>query len=104
MPNDLLVFQSWEGFTILEVCMNEVEEEDEEEQKEEGLQAMDTCSSTDPPSPLSSSSSLSPPSSPRLATPLPNRTGVAIRKRGVRCMECPSCLRKDDCGKCQNCK
>lgn len=27
-----------------------------------------------------------------------------IRKRGVRCMECPACLRKDDCGQCEMCK
>lgn len=27
-----------------------------------------------------------------------------IRKRGVRCMECPACMRKDDCGRCEMCK
>lgn len=27
-----------------------------------------------------------------------------IRKRGVRCMECPACMRKDDCGQCEMCK
>ena len=27
-----------------------------------------------------------------------------LRKRGVRCMECPACLRADDCGKCSNCR
>ena len=27
-----------------------------------------------------------------------------LRKRGVRCMECPACLRKDDCGKCEMCR
>lgn len=27
-----------------------------------------------------------------------------LRKRGVRCMECPACLRKDDCGQCEMCK
>jgi hypothetical protein len=27
-----------------------------------------------------------------------------LRKRGVRCMECPACLRKDDCAKCEYCR
>ncbi len=27
-----------------------------------------------------------------------------LRKRGVRCMECSACLRKDDCAKCEMCK
>lgn len=27
-----------------------------------------------------------------------------LRKRGVRCMECPACQRKDDCGKCEMCR
>lgn len=27
-----------------------------------------------------------------------------LRKRGVRCMECPACLRKEDCGQCEMCK
>ena len=26
------------------------------------------------------------------------------RKRGVRCMECPACLRTEDCGSCVFCK
>ena len=27
-----------------------------------------------------------------------------LRKRGVRCMECPACFRKDDCGECEMCR
>ena len=27
-----------------------------------------------------------------------------LRKRGVRCMECPACMRKDDCGQCEMCR
>lgn len=27
-----------------------------------------------------------------------------IRKRGVRCMDCPACLRKEDCRKCEMCR
>ena len=26
-----------------------------------------------------------------------------LRKRGVRCMECPACLQMEDCGKCEMC-
>ena len=52
-----------------------------------------------PDSPLSRSSSAS---SPR---PLPaQKSGVPLRKRGTRCMECEACMRLNDCGKCANCK
>ena len=29
---------------------------------------------------------------------------VPLRKRGVRCMECVACLRKEDCGQCEMCR
>ena len=35
-------------------------------------------------------------------SPLPN--GQPARKRRVRCMECPACLRSEDCGSCVFCK
>ena len=35
--------------------------------------------------------------------PLRTKAGN-LRKRGVRCMECPACLRQDDCGRCEFCK
>ena len=30
--------------------------------------------------------------------------GQPLRKRGVRCMECPACLRMEDCGECVFCR
>ena len=30
--------------------------------------------------------------------------GQPLRKRGVRCMDCPACLRTEDCGTCVFCK
>ena len=62
-----------------------------------------TSSSSSPPSPSSSSSSSSSPSSPPAPLHRPPFSGQ-LRKRGVRCMQCPACLCKDDCGKCVNCK
>ena len=34
----------------------------------------------------------------------PSSGGQPPRKRGVRCMECPACLRIDDCSTCVFCK
>ena len=31
-------------------------------------------------------------------------TNSSSKKRRVRCMECPACLRLEDCGVCSNCK
>ncbi len=46
-------------------------------------------------------------SRPKIAPrPLPGEDSSdgPLRKRGVRCMECPACLRKEDCGKCEMCR
>lgn len=58
--------------------------------------SMETGHTSRPESPLSFASSCS--------SPLPARTGVNLRKRGTRCMECEACMRLDDCGKCTNCR
>ena len=56
------------------------------------------------PVPSLTSSSSSVPSS-RSSSPAVQLTlSGQLRKRRVRCMKCPSCLRQDDCGKCANCK
>lgn len=55
----------------------------------------------DVPSPLSSFSHDTP--SPQSHAPTPRGSGNPLRKRGVRCMQCKGCLRKDDCGHCMNC-
>ena len=34
----------------------------------------------------------------------PAGSGGQLRKRGVRCMECPACLRVEDCGTCVFCR
>ena len=44
------------------------------------------------------------PKVPKRPVPLLSEMESPLRKRGVRCMECPACLRADDCGKCSNCK
>ena len=44
------------------------------------------------------------PKVPKRPAPLLSEIESPLRKRGVRCMDCPACLRADDCGKCSNCK
>ena len=93
------VLENWEGFSLLEIGIKEEEDDNTEEEE-----LMETTASADTPSPLTSSSSDTPPHSPSVPSPsVPTRTGVPVRKRGVRCMQCRACLRKDDCGKCANC-
>lgn len=43
------------------------------------------------------------PKAPKPFDPSPSSDSPA-KKRRVRCMECPACLRLDDCGVCSNCR
>lgn len=60
--------------------------------------------STPSPSPPSQEEEYSPVKPVETVRKPPRTKAGTIRKRGVRCMECPACLRQDDCGRCEFCK
>lgn len=70
---------------------NKLDGEEEEDESHDSLWGVPLSKSRRTPKPKS------------IFSPDVRRDGDGKRKRGVRCMQCPACLRTDDCGRCEYC-